>query len=136
MFGLPIRSFNHKGKNKVASGLGTIMSMLILIIALVYAISKAHHIQAVKGQTVSTFEEENEYNSLDNQLNLNERNFRVAFAYRSISSKPFFSFNDPRYVRRVIRTWGYDKLNVFEKIIPFHACTDEDYAQFYPIKSG
>ena len=49
MFGLPIQSFNHKGKNKVESGLGTIMTMLIVIIALVYAISKAHHIQAVNG---------------------------------------------------------------------------------------
>ena len=49
MFGLPVQSFNHKGKNKVASGLGTIMTMLIVIIALVYAISKAHHIQAVNG---------------------------------------------------------------------------------------
>ena len=49
MFGLPVQSFNHKGKDKVASGLGTIMTMLILIIALVYAISKAHHIQAVNG---------------------------------------------------------------------------------------
>ena len=49
MFGLPIPSFNHKGKDKVASGPGTIMTMLILIVALVYAISKAHHIQTVNG---------------------------------------------------------------------------------------
>ena len=49
MFGLPIQSFNHKGKDKVASGPGTIMTMLILIVALVYAISKALHIQTVNG---------------------------------------------------------------------------------------
>ena len=49
MFGLPVQSFNHKGKDKVASGPGTIMTMLILIIALVYAISKARHIQTVNG---------------------------------------------------------------------------------------
>ena len=82
MFGLPVQSFNHKGKNKVASGPGTIMTMLILIIALVYATSKVHHMQAVIGQTVSSFEEEHEFRSPDHQLNLNERNFRVAFKYR------------------------------------------------------
>ena len=49
MFGLPIQSFNHKGKDKVASGPGTIMTMLIVIITLVYAISKAHHIHTVNG---------------------------------------------------------------------------------------
>ena len=136
MFGLPVQSFNHKGKDKVASGLGTIMSVLILIIALVYAISKAHHIQAVNGQTVSSFEDENEYQSLDHQLNLNEKNFRVAFSYKQIKPLTLQSLDDPRYIRRFIRTWSWngDTQTMKEKMVPFHDCTDEDYAQFYPIR--
>ena len=136
MFGLPVQSFNHKGKDKVASGPGTIMTMLILIIALVYAISKAHHIQTVNGQTVTSFEEENEYRSQDHPLNLNARNFRLAFNYRQIVPYTLYSLDDPRYIRRVIRTktWNADTQTFKEKIIPFHDCTDEDYAQFYPIR--
>ena len=51
------------------------MTLIIAIIALIYALSKAAHIQSYKGQTISSFEEENEYRTHDNAINLGDRNF-------------------------------------------------------------
>ena len=77
----------------------------------------------------------NEYQSPDHALNLNEKNFRVAFSFRQL--EPLGpSLDDPRYIRQVLRTfsWDMDTWEMKEKIIPFHDCTDEDYAQFYPLR--
>ena len=42
--------------------------MMIAIVTLIYAVSKAHHVQHVNGQTVSMYEVEHEYVSKDNPL--------------------------------------------------------------------
>ena len=43
---------------------------------------------------------------------------------------------DPRYVRWIITMAGYRDSEPFEHILPVHKCTDEDYAEFYPINPG
>ena len=48
-FGQKVQGFNHKGETMVTSGLGTILSMIIAIVALIYTVSKAHHVQQVNG---------------------------------------------------------------------------------------
>ena len=79
-----------------------------------------------------------EYQSPDHPLNLNEKNFRVAFNFRQIEPNTFLSLDDPRYIRRVISlgTWNEDTQTFQEKILPFHDCTFEEYAQFYPEIDG
>ena len=81
------------------------MSLLIAIIALIYAVVKAGHIQTVNGQSISTFEVDGENRSPDDPLNLNEKNFRIAFAYYT-GYEPFRSIDDPRYMRLFFRAHG------------------------------
>ena len=46
------------------------------------------------------------------------------------------SLDDPNFVKMTIRIVGMDsELNYYEKAIPHHKCTEEDYAGFYPILS-
>ena len=135
-FGQPVQGFNHKGEKTITSGLGTVMSLLIAAIALIYAISKAHHIQNVNGQTISMYEDENDHQTKDNPLNLNEREIRIAFRFAKGYS-PFYNIEDTRYVRTIVRLTGMnaDTQQLFETHIPYHKCTDEDYSHFYPIRS-
>ena len=77
---------------------------------------------------------EEQETSIDNQLNLNDRNFRIAFSFEEKKAKKLK--NDPRYVRWIFRIKGFKGDKEYEKILPYHECTDEDYAEFYPIKSG
>ena len=108
------------------------MTLLIAIVAMIYATSKARHIQTVNGQTISTYEIDGENRTPDSALNLNDRDFRIAFKFGS-NWPPFESLHDPRYVRLFARTQTTDGVTGWEKIIPHHECTDEDFAQFYPI---
>ena len=67
-------------------------------------------------------------------MNLNDRNFRIAFSFEEKKAKELK--DDPSYVRWIFRVKGQIKNEEFEHLLPFHECTDEDYAQFYPIKAG
>ena len=134
-FGQPVTGFNVKGEKYVTSGLGTIMSLLMMTVVLIYAVSKSRHIQTVNGQTISTYQVDGENNSQDNPLNLSDKNVRVAFKFEAGADKGWKSLHDPRYVRIIIRTWAWDGATLSEKRIPHHECTDADFAQFYPINT-
>ena len=43
--------------------------------------------------------------------------------------------NDSRYVKYLVRLYGVNEGKEFEKIIPYHKCTDADWAQFPPPQS-
>ena len=68
----------------------------------------------------------------DKQFNLNEHNFRIAFAFESKYGK--YLINDPRCVRWVFRVKSEKDGIKYEKVLPYHVCTDEDIAEFYPIR--
>ena len=77
---------------------------------------------------------EREDTAFENQLNLHERNFRIAFSFEKLIDKVLV--NDPSYVRWIFRYSEFKDNFWFERIVPYHECTDEDYALFYPIDSG
>lgn len=59
--------------------------------------------------------------------------FRFAFTVESYK-KPYVQKNDPTYIKYVTRVYGKRNGKYFQKIIPYHKCTAEDYAEFSPIK--
>ena len=70
------------------------------------------------------------YNSTDRYY-LNENNFRMAFSvegYLDLEIK-----NSPEYVKWFVRLYGIKDSVEYEKIIPHHKCTEEDYKDFYPV---
>ena len=79
-FGQAVPGFNIKGKDTIKSGIGSVLTLTSVLIVLVYAISKTTHLQSVTGQTISMYYE-NQETSRENQLNLNDRNFRIAFSF-------------------------------------------------------
>ena len=82
------------------------------------------------------YEDENDHQTKDNPLNLNERKIRIAFRFAKGYS-PFYNIEDTRYVRTIVRLTGMnaDTQQLYETHIPYHKCTDEDYSHFYPIRS-
>ena len=40
--------------------------------------------------------------------------------------------DDPRYVKVIVRKTGIRNGTEFEKIFPYHKCTEADYAGFHP----
>ena len=68
----------------------------------------------------------NEDTSRDNQLYLNDRDFRIAFSFESTLEEKLIY--DPSYVRWIFREYGFQDNEWYEKILPYHVCADEDYA--------
>ena len=64
-------------------------------------------------------------------LNLNERDYRIAFTIESYLS-PKKQKRDPRFVKYLFRLYGKRGGEYYEKILSYHNCTDEDYKEFYP----
>ena len=71
--------------------------------------------------------------TINNPLNLNKIDFRAAFAFVGFTDEELK--NDPRYVRYIFRITGKKDDEYFERILPHHVCTEEDYAVFSPIQS-
>ena len=67
-------------------------------------------------------------------LNLNERNFRIAFTVESFLS-PIKQKNDPRYVKYLVRLNGKRNGQPYQKVLKHHTCTDEEFDAFFPIKA-
>ena len=84
----------------------------------------------MRGATISTYDEDADSNP-DNALDLNARNHRVAFAFDGYLDEQLKA--DPRYVKWIFRVL-YKKDGKFkETLLQYHKCTEEDYAEFYPI---
>ena len=62
------------------------------------------------------------------RVNLNEINYRVAFTVEGYHDQEMK--NDPRYVKYMVRIFGIKDGEKYQKMIPYHICTDSDWALF------
>ena len=67
----------------------------------------------------------------ENVVDLNDLNYKVAVSFEGYRDRKLKS--DTKYVRWIFRMAGYDEGLQFEKILPHHKCTDDDYDSFYTI---
>ena len=79
---------------------------------------------------MSHFVEEHYFHD-DFQYDLVENDFKIAFAIQGFQTKDLK--DDPRYVKWIFRIYGKKDEVEYEEILPYHKCTESDYAQFYPI---
>ena len=63
-------------------------------------------------------------------MNFKKNNLRFAFGIEGYLDSELK--NDPKYVKTVVRMWGKKDGVEYEKFIPYHICTEDDYAQFSP----
>lgn len=125
IFGEKVSGFNIHGKQEVATRLGTLMTFITGVIVMTYSIAKFADLHTVNGSTFTQYKEQSAFTQW-NSFNLQDRNFRVAFAFEGSSDKRLK--NDPRYVRNIVRIHGQKNNEMFERIIPHHICSDADYA--------
>ena len=60
---------------------------------------------------------------------MKSKNFKFAFTVEDYLSSEMK--NDPSYVKYVVSLSSYEGNKFYEKQIPFHKCTDDDYDSFY-----
>ena len=130
-----VPSFNLKGDQSIKTELGAFCSIVITIIMLGYALLKFVQLLERKNPNISIYQDEISFGE-ENPLNLNALNFKAAFRFDSVDpeTEEVVSLDDPNFVKLIVKIVGVDsELNYYEKIIPHHKCTEEEYAGFYPI---
>ena len=130
-FGTPLPTFNIKGRQAVHTRFGGFCTLIISTIIMLYASVKFIHLQTRHNPRLSMY-----YSNVppDFSVSLNEKNMRFAFAIEDFLV-PKQLKNDPDYVKWVVRLFGRKDGKYFQKQLPYHICTEEDYADFYPIDS-
>ena len=128
-FGERLPTFNIKGNEKVNTRIGGIATLIIFAVVVAFGGLKLDHLLARKNPNLSSYTKDLD---VDETLNLSERKFRMAFSIEPYYA-PYEIKNDPDFVRWVFQLWGKKDGISYEKILPYHLCTEEDYAEFYPI---
>ena len=98
-FGLPIPSFNLKGKTHITTWVGGLLSAMIFTITLAYATQKLHALYLGLDPTINE-NIEAKYFSDENGLNINLANKRFAIAIhgKDTKGKPEFKPIDQKYI--------------------------------------
>ena len=64
--------------------------------------------------------------TIEDRVNLDDINFRMAWSVEGVLDNQ--NRDDPRYVKWIVRLIGKKDGTWYEKILPHHKCTEEDYA--------
>jgi len=130
LFAQDIPQLHIEGYSKLGSSVGCCST--VLLYALVFAYSCIRGRYAVTGDrpNISSFTVQNERNGTD-QIDLNEYQFKVAFAIENILEEGKYGpADDPNFVE-----WyaALDNLKLRDTPISLHKCTAEDFADFHEI---
>ena len=101
-FGMPLPSFNLRGKEFIRTRLGGVCTLLILAIVLLYASVKFMHLQTRHNPTMSSYFKDTDPNF---SVDLNSLDFRIAFAVEDFLL-PKKLKNSPKYVKWLFRLFG------------------------------
>ena len=128
-FATSLPGFNLQGEETVKSRLGAFCSMIAAVVVLLYATVKFVHLTEKHNPGLAAYLIERP-SSLQTPFNLNLLNSRIAFAFVGYNERDLK--DDPRYVRWIVRHTGKADGERWERILPYHKCTAEDYSTFYP----
>lgn len=128
-FGRPLPTFNLNGETEAQTVLGGVVTFAIIVIILLYGSLKLDHMSTKHNANVTSVLEPDVFDQND-AMNLNEIGFRLAFSVRGFYDKQLK--DDPRYVKYLAKIEGIKDGESFDKRIPFHKCTDEDWNEFPP----
>ena len=124
-FGKDLPSFILKGQRRVKTRIGGVVSILIFILIIMYASLKFSHLVDKHNPVTNSFYKENYYGSKEG-IDLVERNVKIAFTIEDTYGVKKQK-NDPRYVKWLVEYEGYLDGILYQRILQFHKCTDEDY---------
>ena len=107
--------------------------MCIFMIALSYGLLKMTHLLDKANPNVTVVNDKDVYDFND-ILNLNEINFRMAWSIEHYLTREMI--NKPQYVKYLVRKFGRKNGESYEKILGYHICTEDDWAEFTPPSRG
>ena len=107
--------------------------MVLAMVLTVYALTKLNILVARSAPIMASYIDRNAVPA-DEKLNFARDQLTFAFGIEGFLDGEFK--DDPRYVKTFARLYGFDENGeTYEKFLPHHVCTKEDYDQFAPPSS-
>ena len=104
---------------------GGIISTLIITLVFVYAGIKLDHLIHRDNPNINQMDIP-DFFPIDEVLNLTEIGFRMAWSVEGNLDKE--NKNSSKYVKWLARLLGKENGVWYEKVLPIHKCTEDDYA--------
>ena len=122
MFLEPIYScFISRGETQVRTVTGGILTALLAVVFIGYALIKLTHLLDKKNPLIAETKETNFYD-FNTRINLNEIDFKMAFTVEGYQDKKIK--DDPRYVKFIARMYyRIDGVKSY-KLLDVHKCSD------------
>ena len=132
LFGTPIPSFSFQGEDQARTHIGGIVSFVIQYTVFLFSLLKLSHLALRYNPTVVSFVMEDALTAEDKfALQDQKYDFMIAVGLNGFYSGPKI---DPAYIKWFARKFVSINGEITNEIIPMHACTEEDFAKFYPPK--
>ena len=107
------------------TAVGGVISTFIITLVLIYASIKLNQLINRDNPNINETDIPDHY-SIDDRIDLNDINFRMAWSVEGVLNAQ--NKDDSRYVKWIVRMIGKENGTWYEKILPHHKCTEEDYA--------
>ena len=120
---------NLKGKARVPSMCGGLMTILIITVMTIYSLFKLELLVSRRNPNVSTYLEEQVLSSTD-RLHLKRKNLKFAWAIEGYIDKSIK--DNTEFVKTYIRTETSVGGKRREFFLDYHICTEEDFKDFPP----
>ena len=130
-FGQDVPAFNLRGENRINTVCGGVITTIIFTIVLIYCSVKGLDFYDKRNPQISQLITKEHFGQ-DDKVNLSENNIQFAFSVEGYSDQE--SKIDSRYVKYLVRTFGYRGGEKFEEVLSYHKCDEKDYEKFYPVK--
>ena len=128
-YGRKLPTFNMDGHEKVYTYCGSLTSIGVSLVMLLYAFIKFNHMMAKHNPNISQVLQKNHFTENERFVPLNE-NFRFAFTLEDYLTAEVK--DDPKYIKLIARIASQTGGESQNREIRYHKCTEEDYADFMP----
>ena len=105
------------------------MTFVVVIVMMIYSTIKLIHLFDKHNPNISQLSQKNVFDNKE-KLNINEIDFKFAFSVESYLHRNIL--DDPKFVKYIVRVIGKKDGKEYEQIVPFHKCTESDWANFPP----
>ena len=127
IFGRPIPSFKMNSEDKVNTVQGGWLSCFLGVIMLIYATIKLTQLVNQHNPNISQFTDRSFYDYTE-KVSLTQANFKFAFSVEGYFDQEMK--DSSKYVKYIVRARGNREGKKYEKILPYHKCTEEDWNSF------
>ena len=120
--------FNLRGRKKVASLSGTIVSIIMTFILIMYSAVKFIQLNERSNPNISSYIEEGAIQGKNEGINFADVDFKFAFSVEGYIDKE--AKFDSRYVKGIARMFDRNDEKVSEILLQYHECSLQELYQF------